>query len=189
MSDTPPPEMKALVPFEHVVVAVAPRAGLQARGVRAGVRLGQAVAGEMLHGAELRQEFLALRLAAEGVDHPGRHVVDRDVGGGRGAALRQFLEDQRGVEPRQRRAADVVLHIDAAEAERGGLAQRLDRENLVLVPVARVRHHLVARELPRGGLKRALLLGEFEIHGSPACPTRISKRNPARQPVPTRMLE
>ena len=63
----------------------------------------------MLHGAELRQEALALRLAAERVDHPGRHVVDRDVGGGRGAALRQLLEDDGGVEPRQRGAADVVL--------------------------------------------------------------------------------
>ena len=108
---------------EHVMIAVAARARLQARGVRARVRLGQAIAREMLHGAELRQEALALRLAAERVDHPGRHVVDRDIGGGRGAALRQFLEDDRGVEPRQRRAADIVLHVDAAEAERRRLAQ------------------------------------------------------------------
>ena len=118
----------------------------------------------MLHGAELRQEALALRLAAEGIDHPRRHVVDGDIGGGRGAALRQFLEDDGGVEPRQIRAADIVLHIDAAEAERGRLAQRLDRKRLVLVPVARMRHHLVAGELPRGGLKGALVLGELEIH-------------------------
>src|SRR5262249_33439649 len=55
---------------EHIVIAVTHRLGLEARGVRAGIRLGQAVAREMLHGAELRQEFLALRLAAEGVDHP-----------------------------------------------------------------------------------------------------------------------
>ena len=158
--------MNALAAVEHVVVAVAARLGLQARGIRARVRLGQAVAREMLHGAELRQEVLALRLAAEGVDHPGRHVVDRDIGGGRGAALRQLLEDDRGVEPRQRRAADVVLHIDAAKAERRGLAQLVDREHLVLVPVARMRHHLVAREMPRGGLEGALVLGEFEIHRS-----------------------
>ena len=148
------------------MVAVAPRAGRKARGVRAGVRLGQAIAREMLHGAELRQEALALRVAAEGVDHPGRHVVDRDIGGGRGAALRQLLEDDGGVEPRQSRAADVVLHIDAAEAERRGLAQRLDREGLVLVPVARMRHHLVAGELPRGGLEGALVFGQLEIHGT-----------------------
>ena len=64
------------------------------------------------------------------------------------------------------RAADVVLHIDAAEAERRRLAQRLDREDFVLVPFARLRHHLVAGELPRGGLEGALVLGELEIHHS-----------------------
>ncbi len=118
----------------------------------------------MLHGAELGQKFLALLVAAEGVDHPGRHVVDGDIGGGGGAALRQFLEDQRGVEPAERRAADVLLHVDAAEAERGRLAQRLDREHFALVPVARVRHHLVARERARGGLEGALLFGEGKVH-------------------------
>ena len=113
---------------EHIVVAVAHRAGLQARRIRAGIRLGQAVAREMLHGAELRQEAPALRVAAVAVDHPGRHVVDRDIGGGRDAALRQLLEDDRRVEPRERRAADILLHVDAAEAERRRLAQRVDRE-------------------------------------------------------------
>ena len=143
---------------EHVVVAVARRARLQACGVGAGVRLGQAIAREMLHGAELRQELVPLRLAAERVDHPGRHVVDRDVGGGRGAALRQLLEDDRGVEPRQRRAADVVLHVDAAEAERRRLAQRLDRKGRVLVPVPRMRHHLArARTAARWPGRRAAL--------------------------------
>ena len=41
---------------EHVVVAVAHGAGLQAGGVGAGIRLGQAIAREMLHAAELGQE-------------------------------------------------------------------------------------------------------------------------------------
>ena len=62
-------------------------------------------------------------------------------------------------------AADVVLHIDAAEAQRRGLAQLRHRECLVLVPVARLRRHLLAGELPRGGLEGALVLGELEIHG------------------------
>ena len=149
---------------EHVSVAVAARARRKVGGVRAGVRLGQAVAGEMLHAAELGQEFLALGLAAEGVDHPGRHVVDRDVSGGRGAALRQLLENQRGIEPGQRRAADVLLDGDAAEAERGRLAQGLHGEGFVFVPVARVRSHLLAREGPRGRLEGPLLGGEREIH-------------------------
>ena len=146
------------------MLAVAPRTSREGRGIGAGARLGQAVAREMLHAAKLGQKFLAHRVAAEAVDHPGRHVVDRDIGGGRGAALRQFLENECGVEPGQRRAADVFLDGDAAEAERRRLAQRLDRENLTFVPVARMRHHLLARELPRGRLEGALFFGEGEIH-------------------------
>ncbi len=103
--------------------------------------------------------------------------------------MRQFLEDQRGVEPGQRRAADVILHINASEAERCGLAQRVDRENLILIPVARVRHHVLASEKPRGCRKSALVLGEFEIHRSPTCPTPLSKWNPATATGPTRGLE
>ncbi len=156
--------MNALVAVEHVVLAVAPGAGLEAGGIGAGVRLGQAIAGEVLHGAQLRQEAPTLGVARERVDHPGRHVVDRDVGGGRGAALRQLLEDQRRVEPGERRAADVVLDVDAAEPERSRLAQRLDRKDLALVPVAGGRHHLFARERACGFLESALLVGELEVH-------------------------
>ena len=69
-----------------------------------------------------------------------------------------------GVEPRQRAAADVVLYVDAAEAQRRGLAQLRDRECLVLVPGPRLRRHLVAGELPRGRLKGALVFGQLKIH-------------------------
>ena len=104
------------------MVAVAPRARGQVRGVGACAWLGQAIAREMLHGAELRQKLSARLGAAEGVDHPCRHVVDRDVGSGRRAPLRQLLEDQCGIEPRQGGSADVFLDINAAKTECSGLA-------------------------------------------------------------------
>src|SRR5262249_10245105 len=44
--------------IEHVMIAAAPRAGFQAGGVRAGVRLGQAVAGELRHAAEIGKKAL-----------------------------------------------------------------------------------------------------------------------------------
>jgi len=118
----------------------------------------------MLHRGELGQESPALRLAAERIDHPGGHVVDRDVRRGRSAALRQFLEDDCGIEPGQRRAADVVTHGDGAEAERRRLAQCVDRKDFAFVPFARERHHLLAREGAGDGGKRALLLGKIEVH-------------------------
>ena len=148
------------------MMAVAPRAGRKARRIGARTWLGQTIAGEMLHRAKLRQEALALRLVAERVDHPGRHVVYRDISGGRGAALRQFLEDDRGIEPGEVRAADIAFDINAAEAERGGFTQGAYRKRLILVPVRRTRHHRIAGELRRGGLKGALVLGEGEIHAS-----------------------
>src|SRR5207244_3335023 len=82
-----------------------------------------------------------LRLRAESIDHPCIHVVDRNIGRGRGAALGELLEDDGGIEPGERRAADVVLDINAAEPQGGGFAQRLDRKSLALVPLPGKRHH------------------------------------------------
>ena len=87
---------------------------------------------------------------AEAVDHPGRHVVDRDVGRDRRAAHGERLEDQRRVEPRQPRAADILADVDAAHAERRRLAHLRDREVLLLVPLDRVRRE------PLGANSRAM---------------------------------
>ncbi len=149
---------------EHVVILLAHRAGLQARRIGAGVRLGQAIAAELRHAAEVGKKAPSQLRPAIGIDHPRHHVVDRDEGRGRGTALRQFLEDERGIEPRQRRAAVVGAHIDAAEAERRRVPQRIRREELVLVPLAGKGHHLVAREGAGGILNGALLFGEVEVH-------------------------
>ena len=92
--------------------------------------------------------------------------MDREIGGGRGAGGRQFLEDQRGVEPAETAAAELVLHIDPGKTERRGLAQRLDRKLLALVPTGRMGQPFIAGEVARGLLKRPLLVGEGEIHGS-----------------------
>src|ERR1043165_7542540 len=86
------------------MLAIALGARHEACRVRPRARLGEAIAREMLHGCELGKEASALRLAAERIDHPGRHVVDRDIGRGRSAALRQFLEDDGRIEPGERRA-------------------------------------------------------------------------------------
>jgi hypothetical protein len=90
--------------------------------------------------------------------------VDRDEGRHRRAALRQGLEDQRGVEPRQRRAADVVLDIDAAHAELGGFTHHIDREMLFLVPAQRMGRDFFRGEFPRHIANRNLVLVESEMH-------------------------
>ena len=49
--------------------------------------------------ASLGRKRARCGLVAEAVDHPRRHVVDREEGRGRDVAARQRLEDDRRVEP------------------------------------------------------------------------------------------
>src|SRR5262249_21195921 len=90
-----------------------------------GLRLGQAVTRKLLHRAKTWQQPLALRLAAEGVNHPAHHVMDRQIGGGRSAALGQFLEDDGCIEPAQARSPDIAPDVSAPEAERCCFAKGL----------------------------------------------------------------
>ncbi len=157
---------------EHIIVAVAPRPRAQRRRIRAGAWLRQAIAGKPRHAAQVRQPVPALCIVAEGVDHPGCHIVDGDEGCRRRAAACQLFQNQRRVDTAQPAAADIVAHIKAAEAQRGGGAQGFGRENRRLVPRLRMRRHLLAREIGGERLEGTLLLRELEVHGScPGSPT------------------
>ena len=90
--------------------------------------------------------------------------MDRHIASSRGTALRQLFEDQHRIESRERGAADVAGHVDAAEAEFGGFSQRVDGEDLILIPLTSKWHHRRSRESASGVLHRALLLAEFEVH-------------------------
>ena len=91
--------MNCFSPVEHVVVAVAHRAGARAprRPSPSPARSGsswRSLSIRVSAGSQRRRCVVA----AEGVDHPGAHVVDREEGRHRRAALAQRLEDQGGVE-------------------------------------------------------------------------------------------
>jgi hypothetical protein len=134
------------------------------RGVGAGARLGQAVAGDQLHGRQARQVALAQVVGAEPVDHPRGHVVDGQIGRRRHVAVAQCLENDRCVQTRQARAPDIFLHIDAGETQLGGLAQHVDREVFLLVPLRGMRGKLSFGEGARGLLNGDLIVAEREIH-------------------------
>ncbi|MNE14333.1 hypothetical protein D3C80_1072090 [compost metagenome] len=151
---------------QHIVVAVAHRRRPQRRRVRTRARLGQAVAGDLLHPDQRRHETRPQLVRAEAVDHPRRHVVDRDEGRRRHVAARQLLEDQRRLDPAQAHAAVFLARIDAGEAHLGGGLQHIDREMLVLVPAGRVRRQFGLGEGAGGVLNGALVVGEGEVHGS-----------------------
>jgi len=73
------------------------------------------------------------------------------------------LEDQHGVQPPERRTADIVADIDAAKAERPGLADHIGGEVLCLVPVERIGRDAIRREGLGHLLDGALFLVEFEL--------------------------
>jgi hypothetical protein len=133
------------IPLRH-------RPGLQRRRVGAGTRLGQAVAHELIGRDDPRQKPLALRLVAKPRDHGRDHVMDAEKRRRRRIGIRQLLEDQRRIQPRQAGAAMRLGHIQRREPECGRLAQFSRREMPLL-----------------GLLKRQLVLGEVEIH-RPAAP-------------------
>jgi hypothetical protein len=151
---------------EHIIVAVAHGPCLERRRVGAGAGLGQAVARQPFHRRQLRHEALPLLVAAETVDHPRRHIVDRDEAGEARAGLGQRLEHQHRVQAPERGAAEIVADIDAAQAERTRLAYHGGGEELAFVPVERVRRDASFGEGLRRVADRALVLGELELAGA-----------------------
>jgi hypothetical protein len=146
------------------VVAVAHRRGPQRRRVGAGARLGQAVAGDLLHADQIGHEPGAQSVRSEPVDHPGRHIVDRDEGRRRHVAARQLLEDHGRLDPAQGHAAVLLSGIDAAEAHLGRLFHHIDGEMLLLVPAGGVGRQLGVGEGARRVLNGALVVGKGEVH-------------------------
>jgi hypothetical protein len=172
-----------LRPVHDIVVAVQHRLRLQRAGVRSGPGFRQAVAREPFHRAELRQPGAALLVVAEPVDHGRGHVVDRQVGRHGRASLGQRFEDQDGVQPRQGGAAHILRDIDAGHAEACRLAQHIDGEVLLFIPLDGLRRQRVGCETKRHLADRALIVGQFLGQGhcslfllclrGSSCPIRI----------------
>ena len=104
------------------MVAIALSARAKRGGVGTRARFGQAVTAEVLHRGKLWQITVAQFIVGKGVDHPRGHVVNGDVGGRGWIRGGKLLEDDRRIQPRERRASDVVAHIDTRKTLFGGLA-------------------------------------------------------------------
>ena len=106
-----------LLPVDHVVVAVAARAGGERGEVRAGPRLGEALRPRHLAGEDARQVLAALLLGAVEDQRRPQHV-------GAGAA------DRRGAGARQLLLEDELLH--RAEPAAAVLLRPVRRDPVVL---------------------------------------------------------
>jgi len=81
----------------------------------------------------------------------------------RSDSLRQRLEDQRRVKPRQRRPADIVADVHTADAERGRLAHHIDGKMLLLIPPDCMWRDFFRGKIPRHVANRNLVLVESEL--------------------------
>ncbi|MNI79229.1 hypothetical protein D3C73_1356730 [compost metagenome] len=85
--------------------------------------------------------------------------MDRDVRGDGGVALGELLEDGDCVGTAQAAAAEVLAHVDAAEAELAGTVQRFPREDVLLVALGGMGRELGVGEVADGLEDRLALLG------------------------------
>ena len=150
----------ALHAVEDVAVAVAYGAGLHAHGVRAGVRLRQAV-GEATLAARQRAEVLLLELLrARDLHRQRAQLVDRRDQAGRRARAGDLLDDEHGGERVGAGAAVLLRHVGCVEVRGQQRVGRLLRVAGVLVDVRGVRRDLGVADGPNGLADRLVLLGE-----------------------------
>ena len=129
---------------QHVLAAVAQRRRLQAVGLRADVRLGEAERAEHVAARERLQPLLLLRIVRpRHQDRADRAVVDADDRRGRAVAGGDLLEDDGEREVVEAGAVELGRHRDAVAAERGEALQLGLREVAVAVPLRRVRRDAV----------------------------------------------
>jgi hypothetical protein len=110
-----------------------------------------------------------LTVAAEAVDHPGRHVVDRDERAGRWAAIGHRLHDQRRLEPSEADPAAFLADIDRGEPEFGRGLDRLAREDMVFIPLRSKGRDPVGGKPPGHLLNGKLVFVQLKLvgHGAP----------------------
>eukprot|EP01137_Pigoraptor_chileana_P021862 Opistho-2@86090 len=150
---------------QHIMVAVALRRRLERRGVGPRTRFGEAIARDLLHADEVGQEARLDLGPAETVDHPGRHIVDRDIGAGRGAAIGHRLHDQRRFHPAEPDAARFLADVNRAEAQLARRLPHVDGIMMFLVPFGREGRDAVGGEFARHILDGELVVGKLELVG------------------------
>ena len=151
---------------EHPVAAVALRARDEARRIRAGARLGQRVAAELLARRERRQQLALLLVRPPPCDRlADEAVVHRDDPPDRRVGPAELLHHE-AVRDRVEPHSTVRLgERSAQEADLGELADDRPVHLLRAVPLTRVRQHLALDERTGRAADQVLLVAGREVHG------------------------
>ena len=177
-----------LLAVQDVDVALSPRRRAHRGHVRAGRRLGEPEARELL-AAGLRHEVALLLLLARVLEQ--REGVQPDVDGDQrpecGFAALDLLARERLGDEVEAGTAVLLGHHDPEQAELGHALDDPQVEVVVDVVLDRVRQHALVDECADGALDQALLGGEIEVHGRGLVYARLDAhrrlRLGARRPV------
>ena len=173
-----------LLPVQDVAAAVPPGVRQHGCDVRAGGRLGQPEARELLP-ARLRNEIAPLLLFARVAEEAQRVEpdVDRDERPKGGLATLDLLARE-GLRDEVHAGAAVLLgNDDPQQPELGHAFDHGHVQVVVDVVLDRVREHAFVHELADGRLHLALLGRELEIHGTSL---RVGEAESSLQPQPRR---
>lgn len=150
---------------DHPTTVPALGGGGDAGGVRAGAGLGETEGSDGLAPGQWGQPALLLLLRAVGQQRQGGDGRVRVPGGGdRLVGGAQFLHHGHVGHGVGARAAVLLGHQHAHQAEFTELGEDMRRELLVLRPLGRVRADLLGRELADHVLQVPRLLRQVEIH-------------------------
>src|SRR5262249_16549093 len=149
-------------------------------GGGAGARLGQAPRAHHFAAGELWQVLLLLLFVAGELNVAGaERVVGRVRQRDAAVGARDLFHDDDVVHHREPRAAVLLGHPNAPQAQPGHLVHDLVREAFLFIPLAAVGDELARTKVAHGVAKDLLLLSQREVHfwgpaGFAACLNRCS---------------
>ena len=162
--------MNCLVPFSTHCVAVQHRRGARGQRVRAGARLGQAVAAAQLAAGEARQPGGLLRVAAEQRHRQRADAVLHHQRQHEGLLAAGALEHPHRHRQRQVQAAVFLGQVEHGQAKLGRLPhQAFQHAGRLGLDVGQPRPHLLVAKAP-GGIEQRLVLGAEILGREGRCP-------------------
>ena len=149
--------------IQHIMIAIAPRAGFQRRSIRPAAGFREAIACNFLHRHKLRQITRLQLCIAEAINHPRGHIMNGNKCAGGGAAIGHSLHDQRRLQPAKARATRFFGHINRAKAKRACRFPHIYRIMRLFVPFGGKRRDRICGEFARHVLYGDLIVGEFKL--------------------------
>jgi len=128
----------------------------------------------VLSGSKEGDVFGTLDIVSKGVDEPGAHVVDREIGGGADTGRRKRLKHNCRLHSAQSTSSKRVLGINCSKTKASKLAQDVRGKVLFLIPLLGMWGHVLIGKV--GGHLVDLTLLVTETQKGISSPTERTRR-------------